>query len=205
MLAAVPVRLVAQLPPVAHVGERVVTVGTERGAPRGSIAELERRPRAGGRWLVLARAPIRHGHFKLSWRVASSDVEVRVLVLRGHAILARTPTRSVLVGPAPVYCGPAAVPATLPAGDGIIVGGLYTAGGPAPGIFECQGAPYTVTLTNATGVTVLTQQVGAGLSYGLVVPAGSYVLSVPGDIRCTGQATVSVGKITRANTVCNVP
>jgi hypothetical protein len=204
MLAVVPVHLVAKLPPVAHVGERVLTVGKENGAPRGSTAELEGRPGADGRWRVLARAPIRHEHFKLSWRAASSDVELRVLVVHRHAILARTPTRSVLVGPAPVYCKPAAVPTALPAGDGVIVGGTYISGGPAPGVYECRGDPYTVTLTNAAGVTVLTQQVGAGIGYALVVPVGSYVLSVSGG-GCTGQATVNAGKVTNADTVCDVP
>lgn len=107
-------------------------------------------------------------------------------------MLAATAPQSLLVGPAPEPCATPTVPTGLPPGDGVIVGGVYILGGPAPGLDACSGAPYTVTLTEASGAAVLTQQVSAG----------SYKLS---DGHCFGGATVTAGSVIEANTDCDVP
>jgi hypothetical protein len=107
------------------------------------------------------------------------------------------------IGPAPVLCAPPTPPAVnIPAGDGWIVGGRYTIGGPFPGIDVCDGDQYTVTATDANGVVQATQTVAGGQSYTLVVPAGQYTLD--SDF-CRGMATVTAGRQTQADTTCAVP
>jgi len=200
------VRVSAQLPGVVRVGESVTISGKAARAPAGSIAELQQRQITGGRWQRLTSVRVHGGAFTLRWQAQSSQqrrlINIRVVIAHRGAILAHTPVRSLLVGPAPEYCAPPNVPTSLPPGDGVIVGGLYTLGGPAPGIDACRSTPYTITLADAAGAVVLTQPVPGGQSYALVVPAGSYTLS---DEFCRGQATVTAGKVTEADTDCDVP
>jgi hypothetical protein len=126
-----------------------------------------------------------------------------VAALFGGQVVVTTPTYTILIGPAKVYCKPPVPPAMMiPVGDGWIVGGLYGEGGPAPGIFACSGDPYTVTATNSSGVVAASQHVAALHSYTLVVPAGKYSLAARG---CHGQATVKAGRQTTANTYCLFP
>jgi hypothetical protein len=107
------------------------------------------------------------------------------------------------VGPAFVRCSAPVPPAiNIPAGDGWIVGGLYDEGGPFPGIDECSSSGYTITATVADGTVAATQTVAGGHSYTLVVPAGKYTLNAR---FCRGQATVTAGRQTAANTICAFP
>jgi len=196
----------AQLPAVVRGGESITIPGRAVRVPAGSVAELQMRG-SSRRWRVLAAVPLRGSAFKLRWHVQSSRsgrlTSLRVVVVNRGVILGASHSQQLLVGPAPEYCAAPVVPASLPPGDGVIVGGLYTLGGPAPGIDACRSTPYTITLTDAAGAVVLTQQVPGGQSYALVVPAGSYTLS--GEAFCRGQATVTAGQITKADTDCDVP
>jgi hypothetical protein len=148
----------------------------------------------------------RRGAFSLRWRVskttATGPLKLRLTVIReGRLVVAGSPWQS-FVGPAAVYCKPPAPRAVaIPAGDGWIVGGVYDQGGPFPGIYQCESAPYTVTATGASGV-VVRQNVAALHSYTLVVPAGSYMLA---SGACRGTATVTAGRRTQANTDCDFP
>ncbi len=163
--------------------------------------------RAGG-WRAVADASLRtRAAFAIHWRVGKrtmiGPVMLRVTAVhRGNVVAAIGPTQSG-VGPAPVYCAPPEPPAVdIPSGDGWIVGGRYNEGGAYPRIYACDSQPYTVTAKNAAAEVVATQNVAAGHSYTLVVPAGSYKLS--SDF-CFGSATVRAGKQTKADTVCPVP
>jgi len=108
----------------------------------------------------------------------------------------------VMVGQAPVYCAAPAPPPQVPAGDGWVVGGLYIEGGPYPGIHRCFAGDYTITVHDQAGNTVATQHVQDGQSYTLVLPAGSYALS---SGFCRGVATVTAGRRSTADTLCDVP
>jgi hypothetical protein len=203
-LAAGPrIRLSAQLPAVVRVGEQLVASGKVSHAPAGSLVELQRRAPA-GHWQSLASTRPQGGGFVIKWRAqgAYRGNSVRAAIVRRGVVLAATAPLSLLVGPAPEPCATPTVPTGLPLGDGVIVGGVYILGGPAPGLDACSGAPYAVTLTEPSGAVVLTQQVSAGQSYVLVVVAGSYRLS---DGNCFGEATVTAGSVIDANTDCDVP
>jgi hypothetical protein len=195
------VHVTAQLPTTGRAGTAARVQGRAAHAPTGAIAELERA--AGLRWIRLAAATISHGRFALSWTPpAAGFLTVRVVVVRRHVLLAKTPSASLLVGAAPVYCAPPQTPADVPPGDGTIVGGVYNEGGPAPGVYVCQGQANTVTLTSAAGASVATKEVAAGQSYAFVVPAGGYTLAAG---YCRAQATVTAGRTTHTDTVCPVP
>jgi hypothetical protein len=99
-------------------------------------------------------------------------------------------------------CNSPAPPGSVPAGDGWIVGGVYSEGGHPPGTPRCAGVSYTVTATNPAGKVVKSQTVAADDSYTLVVPAGSYNLA---SGACRATATVTAGQQTDADIYCRYP
>ncbi len=221
--AAVTVTLRQPLPGVVRAGTPVTIAGRVTGAPAVAVAVLEGLPRAarggsGGTLpadapapagtTVLARTRLRHGSFTLHWTPSQAGfVVLRVAVrVSGHDVAA-TAAPSVLVGAAPVYCAPAPAPAKGPAGEGWLIGGMYIAGGPAPGIYACGSQPYTETVTDASGDVVATQAVAGGQSYSIALAPGTYDLST--DVSsvgyCRGTATITAGRETHADTVCAVP
>lgn len=118
-------------------------------------------------------------------------------------MLVSTSPWQAVVGSAPVYCKPAVPPAVdIPVGDGWIVGGVYLQGGAFPGIDQCDESSYTVTVTNAAGEVVASQNVAPLHSYTFVVPAGSYMLM---SGHCGGTATVTAARQTTADTDCDLP
>jgi hypothetical protein len=200
------IKVTTPIPSSIRVGQQLVVKGVVRTVPKGTRVALERQGTKGGWTIVAASFPGKHGGFRLDWRVtglAYRQATLRVAALFGGQVVVTTPTYTILIGPAKVYCKPPVPPATMiPVGDGWIVGGLYGEGGPAPGIFACSGDPYTVTATNSSGVVAASQHVAALHSYTLVVPAGKYSLAARG---CHGQATVKAGRQTTANTYCLFP
>ncbi len=109
----------------------------------------------------------------------------------------------------PKYCLEPSAPTEVPSGDGWIVGGLYFGGGPPPGAYSCQGAPYTISVTDESGTTVATQQVpGGGLSFTFILPPGNYILqSDEGEDSCPDKthATVIAGQQTKVEVECDEP
>jgi hypothetical protein len=199
------VRVSPPLPAVVRANDLLVVTGRVLHAPAGTDAVLESKQALG--WRILARRHVgkRRGLFTLRWRVvvkASTPVSLRVAALEGHRLLAATAPQQELVGPAPVYCHAPTPPTVVPAGDGWITGGVYFAGGPAPGLYGCERGRHTVTATNRAGMVVATVLVAAGRSYTLVLAPGRYELA---SGFCRGSATVRAGKATRADTVCAVP
>jgi hypothetical protein len=194
------------LPSVVRIGQRLTVTGRVRLPPRGAQVALQ--SARGSHWRVLASTTLRRsGAFSLHWRVgqgtAIGPLKLRLTVIREGRLLVAGSSWQSFVGPAAVYCKPAVPPAfAIPAGDGWIVGGVYSQGGPFPGIYRCDDAPYTVTATNASGTVVASQNVAALHSYTLVVPAGSYMLASGG---CHGSATVTAGRQTQADTNCDFP
>lgn len=184
--------------------------GSVLGAPSGSVVTLEQR-KARHHWSVITRAPVRSGHFFMQWSVPEvRSLTVRLTLRAGSRELARTAPSTVHPRKALVKrCSAPRPPASVPAGDGWVTGGVYTVGGPAPGIDVCRGAS-TLTVSNQSGVVVATQQVPEGASYTLVLPAGNYELAAgsklaAGVTLCQGTASVTAGQETRANTVCSIP
>jgi hypothetical protein len=202
--AAAATRITATLPGVVTAGSAISVVGRVSHAPSGSTAELESRPPTGGAtWTVLARARISGGRFTLGWTPQTAGaLKLRAIVVRRSQTIAATRSVSLLVGAAPAYCAPAAMLTPLPSGTGLIVGGVYNVGGPAPGITVCQDQTNTVTVTDSTGSPVASVEVPAGQSYAIVEPVGSYTLSAGS---CRGSAVVKPGATTQADTVCYVP
>jgi hypothetical protein len=212
----VALTLAHPLPTLVRVGQTLAVSGRVTGGRAGTSVELEYRGPQGQApqsWTVLAKAsPARRGRFKLSWHVSQPRAFQQVLlrvaaVRRGKLVAASTPVQT-LIGPANIRCATPVPPAVnIPAGYGWIEGGLYIAGGPAPGVYQCVSGPYTVTATNtATGAVAATQTVAGGQSYTLVVPAGTYTLTTSNGV-CPGSntATVAAGHGTLADSVCNVP
>jgi len=201
-----PIVLRKSLPNLVRVAQRVTITGRVRNPSRGDrvALELERTIH----WRVVASTGLRaSGAFSLHWQVqkrtATGPVKLR-LVLRGRE---RPPlsTASVqsTVGPAAVYCEPPAPPAVdIPPGDGWISGGVYSQGGPFPGIYACAEKAYTVSATDAAGTVIASETFPALRSYTLVVPAGSYTLT---SGACRGSATVTAGRETLADTDCDYP
>ncbi|HEX4106527.1 MAG TPA: hypothetical protein VHX88_00245 [Solirubrobacteraceae bacterium] len=171
-------------------------------APRRAVVSLEGE-KAGGRWQPLGSVHLSRASFTLRWHPARAGLEEIRVVLRGAGgrTLAATATSRVIVGQPPHYCAAPVAPRMLPAGDGWIGGGEYLQGGPAPGLYQCQGSAYTVTVTAASGATVATQAVAAEQSFAIVLPAGTYTLT--GGF-CRGTATVTAGAETHANVNCPV-
>jgi len=201
VVAAPGVSLAHALPTGVAGGATVVVSGRVHDSPQGAVIVLEQRSGAG--WRVIVRGRVVKAAFVMRWRPSSAGlVSVRAAVrLHGRDVAATRPGR-VLVGQRPVYCGAPVPPAQLPAGDGWVGGGLYDDGGPYPPIHQCVGNAYTITVTDEAGNVVATQQVAAGQSYAIVLPAGSYTLA--GGF-CRGKATVTAGLETKADTTCDVP
>ncbi len=228
----VRVHLAVALPDSGRVGSLVEVSGRVLGAPTGSRVALERRS-TDGRWGVIALAAISRGRFALSWAPkVPGGVALRLAVRhRGHALATtKTQRMRVLDNPTPAprttpeahptpethptperrqwtpeYCTEPQPPSDVPAGDGWIVGGLYLSGGPPPGIFACQGAPHTITVTDATGATAATQQVAGRQSYTFILPPGNYTLKSEGACIAAEPVVVTAGAQTKANTICNIP
>jgi hypothetical protein len=187
------------LPALVRVGQHVVVRGRVAQAPAHTSAALQTRRQR--QWTTVARASVgHHAAFRISWPVTGSagPLLLRVAALRDGRVIAATHARQSAVGPRAVYCAPPVPPAV-----NIPVGCLYLDGGPFPGIFECEQQPYTIKAESSAGAVVASQQVAAGHSYTLVVPAGNYTLRASA---CGfGSATVTAGHQTRANTTCAVP
>ena len=144
--------------------------------------------------------------FSFPWHVAkhlaTGPLSLRVVLRDRYGLATTRPTQS-FVGPAPVYCAPPSSPGNVPAGDGWIVGGAYVEGGPFPGVYECESEAYTITATDSSGAVAASEDVAAGHSYTLVVPAGRYALRASS---CgMASATVAAGAQTHADAVCPVP
>jgi hypothetical protein len=201
-----PIRLRGSLPGVVRIAQRVTVTGRVREPSRGARVELELERTV--RWRVVASTGVpANGGFSLRWKVQTrieiGPVKLRlILQARGRPVTSTAPVQSA-VGSAAVYCRPPVPPAVnLPAGDGWIGGGVYTQGGPFPGIYACASAAYTITATNAGGAVVASQTFPALRSYTLVLPAGSYMLA---SGACRGMATVTAGRETKADTDCDFP
>lgn len=200
------IRLARPVPHVVRIGDTLTIRGrVQHTPPRPSIALQTTRTQP---WVTVARAwPASGGRFVLRWHVGPRTLTgpwlLRVAVLVAGRALTATHSVTVGVGSAFVRCAAPVPPAiNIPAGDGWIVGGLYDEGGPFPGIDECSSSGYTITATAADGTVAATQTVAGGHSYTLVVPAGTYTLNAH---FCRGQATVTAGRQTAANTICAFP
>jgi hypothetical protein len=192
-------------PPIIRQSDTLVVAGRAHHAkhPARALLEVER-----ATWSTVATGRVdATGRFTITWQVPADEnagpVMLRISVRGRGRVLARTKAVQSAIGPAPLLCAPPAPPAVdIPVGDGWIVGGRYLAGGPFPGIYNCDSQDYTVTATDANGVDQATETVAGGQSYTLVVPAGTY--SLQSDF-CRGTATVTAGQQTQADTVCPVP
>lgn len=194
------------LPNLVRIAQRVTVSGHVRNAPRGAHIALE--SKRTGRWRVVTRTRLGgSGAFSLRWLVQKSTalgpVKLRlVLTSRGQPLFSTAPVQT-SIGSAPVYCHAPVPPAVnIPSGDGWIVGGVYSQGGPFPGFYECAGSTYTVTATNPSGAVVASETVPPLGSYTLVLPAGRYALA---SDACRGSASVVAGRETKANTYCDDP
>ena len=195
------VSIAPPLPEAVRGGATVTVSGHVRNAPVGAVVVLERK--ASSRWQVIVRGPIRGTAFTLQWHPSSAErLTVRAAVRVRERDVAVSAAAQVVVGQAPVYCAPPAPPEQVPPGDGWIVGGLYIEGGPYPGIHHCVAGDYTITVLDQAGNTVATQQVEDGQSYTLVLPAGTYALT---SGFCRAAVTVTAGRASRADTLCDVP
>jgi hypothetical protein len=183
-----------------RLGQVVAMSGTAIHPPAHARIQLQGRTIA--RWHALLTVSVHGGNFTLHWHVRTREFQLRAILLSGRRRVATSAVASVLVGSAIVRCHPAAAPSRLPAGDGWIDGGVYLQGGPAPGIDQCQSASSTVTATSASGPLVASQNLAGGDGYALVVPSGAYQLK---DGQCAGQATVTAGHRTVADTDCDFP
>jgi hypothetical protein len=168
---------------------------------------------SGRHWRVRASTALeRDGAFALHWlvpnRSQTGPLKLRLILRRKSRLLARTPpTESTVgssrgVGSSSGPCGTHPATGNVPAGDGWIVGALFSEGGHPPGTPHCAGESYTVTASNSAGMVVASQLVPAGGSYTLVAPAGDYNLS---SGSCRGTATVTAGQQTNANIYCLYP
>jgi hypothetical protein len=193
-------------PGVVRIGQTVLVSGRARHVPRTATAILQ--VRRGTGWSALAQARVgRSGSFAIRWSIPAGTplgpVTLRLAVRRRARLLATSLPAQSAVGSAYVPCAAPTPPAMpLPAGDGWIVGGLYEEGGPFPGFDRCSPTPYTITATDSAGTVQATQSVAAGDGYWLDVPAGTYTLT---SGPCRGQATVTAGRQTTADTLCAFP
>jgi hypothetical protein len=183
-----------------RLSQVVLVSGTVTHSPAHTRIQLQGRSAAA--WHALLTASFHGEQFTLHWHVRAREFQLRAVLLSGRHRIATSAVASLLVGSAIVRCHPATAPANLPAGDGWIEGGVYLQGGPAPGIDQCQSNSSTVTATSASGYVVASQSLPAGDGYALVVPAGTYQLH---DGECTGEATVTAGRRTVADTDCDFP
>jgi hypothetical protein len=183
-----------------RLGQVVAVSGTATHPPAHARIQLQGRTIAG--WHALLTVSFRGDNFRLHWHVRAREFQLRAMLLSGRHRIAASAVASVLVGSAIVRCHPAPAPASLPPGDGWIEGGVYLQGGPAPGIDQCESGSSTVTVTSVSGSLVASQNLAGGEGYALVVPAGRDQLR---DGACTGEATVTAGRRTVADTDCDFP
>ena len=184
-------------------GERLSIAGRVSAAPAGARMVLE--VRSSSRWRIVAHARERGGRFTISWLPpASSTLSLRLALRAGGRVRALSSVVRLRTGRAPVYCRQAPKPSGVPAGDGWVVGGLYDSGGPAPGIFECSSAAYSIVALDEAGEVVKTVQVAGGRGYAIVLPAGSYELRSSDSCFSEEAVTVVAGRSVRADTICNI-
>jgi hypothetical protein len=183
-----------------RLGQAVVVSGTVTHPPAHARIQLQGRTTAA--WHALLSMSFRGENFTLLWHVRVREFQLRAVLFSGRHRIAASAVASLLVGSAIVRCRPAAAPADLPAGDGWIEGGVYLQGGPAPGIDQCQSGSSTVIASSVSGSVVASQNLAGGDGYALVVAAGTYQLR---DGECVGEATVSAGRRTVADTDCDFP
>lgn len=159
-------------------------------------------------WVVVDNEQAKHSAFSLSFTPTSThELDLRLQLTRRGAVLATSPRT--VVDPhraagtqAKTPCATAATP-PIPAGQGALIGGIYTVGGPAPGVDQCATAPSSLVIVSAdTGQVVATIPVAGPQEYVATLAPGSYSLSAGS---CTGTATITAGMVTRADTYCNVP
>lgn len=196
-----------QFNPVVAAGSPISTSGVARSVPPGARVALQTEV-GPNRWRSVATARSgRNGRFKLVWMLPprGRGVTMRVVVLVHGAAVASTRPETVLVESTPIPCAPATRPTSLPPGDGYIEGAVWTVGGPPPGASVCGELSETVTVAASSGAIVASQEVGSRQSYVFVLPAGDYTLYVGRPGICDGQASVTAGKGTHADTVCPVP
>jgi hypothetical protein len=209
LAAAAAVALAHPLPGVVRQGDHVTVSGHVRGASGHLQIVFESERLTATTWSVLARTRVRgRQRFTLRWDVPTTattgPLSLRVVAFKARRVVAATAPSQSAIGPATVQCAAPVPPAVdIPVGDGWIEGGVILEGGAFPGIDECQSQPYTVTATNAAGRLAATMNVPGGHSYALApLPAGTYALT---SGACRGQATVTAGQGTTANTYCLYP
>jgi hypothetical protein len=183
-----------------RLGQVVLVSGTATHPPADARIQLQGRTTAA--WQALLNVSFQGDNFTLHWHVRARDFQLRAVLLSGRHRIATSAVASLLVGSAIVRCHPAPAPANLPAGDGLIEGGVYLQGGPAPGLDQCQSRSSTVTVTSVSGYVVASQNLAGGDGYALVVPAGTYRLQ---DGECRGEAIVIAGSRTVADADCDFP
>ena len=183
-----------------RLGQLVPVSGTVTHPPAHARIQLQGRTTAA--WHALLTVAFHRENFTLHWRVRAREYQLRAVLLSGRHQIARSARASLLVGSPIVRCHPAPAPASLPAGDGWIEGGVYIQGGPAPGLDQCSSESSTLTATSVSGYAVANQNLAGGDGYALVLPAGTYKLQ---DGECTGEATVIAGSRTVADTDCDFP
>ncbi len=166
--------------------------------PRNRHLELQ--GRLTGRWQTLRAVSFDSDRFSLRWHVRTRESELRAVLVSNGRVVAVSPTYPILVGSAIVPCRGPVVNFMIPATDGLLEGGVYLMGGPAPGLDECQSDPSTLTITSPTFTT--TDDLSGGDGYAVGLPPGSYTLT---DGQCRGTATITAGKTTHANTDCDFP
>lgn len=205
--AFVIVRLTTPVPALLSAGEALKLAGSVHENPSGTHVALEARGPAGA-FAVVARTLVRAHRFELSWLPpAGTSSTVRLLVRDRGRVLARSSSLQVTVGPAPRYCPAAAAPApaSVPAGDGWVQGGVYDSGGPTPGIFSCHAGPYEIAALDEAGEATLTAKLPGLDSYTLVLAPGSYQLEAQEASCFSEEFTITAGAGTRADTICELP
>jgi hypothetical protein len=199
------------IPATVQVGERLTIAGHVRKGPRRARVALE--SSTGRHWQIKASTALkRGGAFTVRWlipdRTETGPLKLRLILKKKSRLLANTPPAesavgsSTGVGSSSGPCGTRPAVGSVPAGDGWIVGALFSEGGHPPGTPRCASESYSVTASNSAGMAVATQLVPAGDSYTLVVPAGDYTLRSGG---CRGAAAVNAGQQTDANVDCLYP
>src|SRR5206468_2544950 len=148
-----------------------------RHLPAGAKVGLQERPGTSGAWTTVARTRrIEHGSFTLRWTVPQKSgltLQLRAVALRHGRVLAASKPQIDPLAPPPTACAPPPKPGMVPLGDGVVQGGLYWEGGPAPGQGpNCWSRAYAVSATDSRGKVMATQEVAAGNGYTLILPAG---------------------------------
>jgi hypothetical protein len=193
-----------RLPDNVRIGTTIVVSGQVRNAPAGALLALETLVAAPANsppvaWNDIVQWRVRGDTFKLRWRPGAGLQTVRIALRTSAGDVARSTAQGLKVGVPPAYCyAPAAAPAQLPAGYGLLTGSVYVVFG-SPGRYSCMLAQPAITVVDQTGNTVAT--VNDGQSYAIALPAGTYQLK---NNACVTSATVIAGKEVQADIVCHV-